>query len=373
MARKVLLFITAFALVLIASLLLAEAIVRLVVFRDDSVYQSIYEALTHPYSQPAYIPQAYLNYINHPGLKNGRGEKAVNQMGLRYTKEVSVLKPDSTFRILFIGGSTTFGDVDDTFDMFPALLEKQLKDSIRIINPAFKQIECLNAGVHALCSAEILTHYLFKYQYLEPDLIVVHTGVNDAFAYCGINHSKYQPDYHNWRRSFKGLKNISSTERKLFRSKLFALFYIRWQFSDYLETSLEKNGFYHFTNDYLWFDIGSDSIPKRYNAFYQNIQHLILAAKQNGHPVLLMPDVIDSTRMPAPFNEKLPEGLRIHKSYLQELAAIHGVHIVLLNEQDFPSKLFECAGEDGIHANAEGEKIKARYLEPVIKQIIANS
>jgi lysophospholipase L1-like esterase len=368
MARKVLLFISAFALVLIVSFVLAEGIVRLVVFREDAVYQSIYESLIYPYSQPAYIPQPYLNYINQPGLINSRGEKAVNRMGLRYPKETSVLKPDSTFRILFIGGSTTFGDVDDTFDMFHTIIEKRLKDSLRFINPAFKEIECLNAGVHALSSAEILTHYLFKYQYLEPDLIVVHTGVNDAFAYCGINQSKYQPDYHNSRRSFRGLKNISQTERKLFGSKLFAFFYIQFLFSEYLETSLESNAFFHFTNDYLWFDIGSDSIPKRYNAFYQNMQNLICLAKNNGHAVLLFSEVIDTSRMPLSFRVKLSKGLYLHIAYMQELAQKHGINFLLADEKLFQKEFFKHG--DGIHVNSEGEKLKAYLLYPQIRSIL---
>lgn len=101
----------------------------------------------------------------HPGF-------TTNSQGFRDT-ERDVPKPEGTFRILCVGGSTTQeGDTNAT--TYPALLEARLREAF-----PEQDIEVLDAGIPGIstpCHLLRLSDYLM----LEPDLVLLHLGVNDA-------------------------------------------------------------------------------------------------------------------------------------------------------------------------------------------------
>jgi hypothetical protein len=68
---------------LLLLLLLIEFGFRVFVFKEGSVYQSTYEAVSMEESTPGYVSQPYLNYINNPRLKDMEGYKEINSMGIR--------------------------------------------------------------------------------------------------------------------------------------------------------------------------------------------------------------------------------------------------------------------------------------------------
>jgi lysophospholipase L1-like esterase len=356
-------------LVILFTLGLVEIVFRILVFKEGSSYASIYQAITIPGNKPGYVSQPYLNYINSPGQRDMKRNKEINSMGIRYPREISLEKPDSTLRILFMGGSTTFGDIDDDYDVFPALIEKSLHDSITSLDPSIKYVECLNAGVHGLTSAELLTHFQFKYQYMHPDLLVLHTGFNDAFLYAQINGSIYQPDYHNMRRVFRDIVDLSSLEQELLVSRAFAYYIIHTRLGDFLKTTLEDNIFFRFTNDKIWFKPGNGVIEdSTYNAFYNNITTLVNVAAKRSIKVLLVPEVCDSTMMPSNLRAVLPEGLRLNRRFLEKIAHKDSLYFCPLPDSKFTSDLF--LEDDGIHVNKYGEELKAHYIGEYIKKII---
>ncbi|MBK8706659.1 MAG: hypothetical protein IPN33_25820 [Saprospiraceae bacterium] len=95
------------------------------------------------------LPQPNLNYINNPGFAV-EGHTLVNEHGYRGAAS-SVLKPARTFRILFMGGSTTYcvGLLRNE-NTYPAYTGRLL-DSAFKMNAAFASrydsIECINAGL----------------------------------------------------------------------------------------------------------------------------------------------------------------------------------------------------------------------------------
>ena len=356
-------------ILIVVTLILVELVFRFWVFRSGSNYDRIYYTLTLPGNKPGYVSQPYLNYINNPGLKNLKGKFSVNSMGIRYPREISLRKPDSTLRILFLGGSTTFGDIDDEYDVFPALIETALRDSIHSLDPRYTRVECLNGGVHGLTSAEILTHFQFKYQYLQPDLIVLHTGFNDAFTYAQIHDAKYQPDYHNTRRVFYDIPDLTDFDRFLMHSKAISYYLIQTRLKGFLKTTLEDNIFFYHTNDKIWFEPGNSAIQDtNYNAFYNNIKTLAGVAAGRGIPMLLVPEVCDSLNMPPKLNVSLPAGLRLHKGLLKLIAERDNLYYCQLPEEEFTDDLF--LHDDGIHVNEKGEKLKAYYIGGYIKGIL---
>ncbi|OQC08353.1 MAG: hypothetical protein BWX80_00476 [Candidatus Hydrogenedentes bacterium ADurb.Bin101] len=101
----------------------------------------------------------------HPGF-------STNSLGFRDV-ERAVPKPAGVFRILCVGASTTQeGDANET--TYPALLEKRL-------GAAFpgRVIEVVDAGIPGIATPLHLLR-LADYSALEPDLVIIHAGVNDT-------------------------------------------------------------------------------------------------------------------------------------------------------------------------------------------------
>lgn len=356
---------------IILTLLLAEAAFRVTLFREGAMYHSIHHGLTS--SVTGYLSKPYLNYINNPGLHNSRGEYQINGMGIRYPRDVDMPKPDSTYRILFLGGSTTFGDVDDEYPMFSAIIEDSLRPVISTLEPRFTDVECLNAGAHAHTSAEMLTHYQFRHRYLTPDLIVLHTGANDAFCYCEVNGAVYQPDYHNCRKVFRDMPTMGATELLLMHSRAMAFVIIRLKFSDYLETTFESNPFFRFQQGEPWYPAGADSLAAPgHNAFYNNLRALLALSGIDGAGVLMVPEVIDPAFMPSPFDSILPRGLSLHTAFMRSLADTFAhADICLLPNEEFTPDIF-IPNDDGLHVSGRGEELKARHmLRAIVARVTA--
>ena len=97
----------------------------------------------------------------------------INSQGFRGS-EFSIIKPDETYRIFFVGGSTTFGfGASDNEKTIPGYFEKEF-------NITEKNIEVINAGIGAAWSFSeeyLIQNYLIKY---DPDLVIVYDGANDS-------------------------------------------------------------------------------------------------------------------------------------------------------------------------------------------------
>ena len=81
-------------------------------------------------------------------------------------------KLDDSYRIIMVGGSTTFGGLSDE-QTVPAYIEKILNKELDI------QVEVINAGVNSAWSTteyQLIKNKLVKY---EPDLIIIYDGWND--------------------------------------------------------------------------------------------------------------------------------------------------------------------------------------------------
>jgi hypothetical protein len=147
---------------------------------------------------------------------------------------------------------------------------------------------------------------------------------------------------------------------------------IRIRFGDYLKTSLEDNIFFHHTHKNIWYK--SDDAPtadSTYNAFYNNLETLMLIAQKSQVNVLLVPEVCDTTKMPSLLRKPLYNGLAQHKTWMQHLANIHGQHFLALPDSLFPPDVF--LDDDGIHVNHKGEKIKAKLIGTQLLHLLSNS
>lgn len=99
----------------------------------------------------------------------------VNPMGFR-GPPVEVPKPPATYRVLLLGGSTTHGFLVDDDQTIDAHLRRILHV------PQAARVEVVNLGgdgLDAICEQERLASEGLA---LEPDAVVLHTGINDVPA-----------------------------------------------------------------------------------------------------------------------------------------------------------------------------------------------
>lgn len=108
---------------------------------------------------------------NFQGTRPGETIRT-NRYGYR-APDFAVPKPKGVFRILCLGGSTTYEGQDDE-STYPALLQKEL----RALFPG-RQIEVMNCGVEGMNSRSNFLH-VPEYLELDPDLIISYLGVNDS-------------------------------------------------------------------------------------------------------------------------------------------------------------------------------------------------
>jgi len=130
---------------------------------------------------------AYLNY----GLSTTRDH--VNSLGYR-GPEIAIPKPDDVFRIVAVGGSTTYGLFLDLWQLaYPRQLEETLRRDY-----GYDQVELINAGVPQYSTWESAVNMLLRIPDLEPDLIIIYHGINDV----GVRLT--DPDFYDGLNSGKG-------------------------------------------------------------------------------------------------------------------------------------------------------------------------
>lgn len=145
--------------------------------------------------QRRFVPHPLLGYVSAPGYRSLDGMTHHNSLGFR-GDEIAVPKPDHVYRIAFVGESTTYSDfIKDDKRTWTSVTQRELRREC-----ALDTIEVVNAGVGGYDSFQSLIAIQLRILDVEPDLVVVHHGVNDAHArmvrpeyYKGDNTGRRRP------------------------------------------------------------------------------------------------------------------------------------------------------------------------------------
>ena len=136
------------------------------------------------------------NYVKDeifPCYKNNEGvvtsdcwDYKLNSDGLR-SHEIIIPKPLDMYRIITIGGSTTFGgETNET--TWSGYLEKYLNEFEKD-----RKIEVINAGKPSIDSNHELNYLINNIEKLDPDLIIMYDGWNDSLK------NDYNSTIENWK------------------------------------------------------------------------------------------------------------------------------------------------------------------------------
>lgn len=115
-------------------------------------------------------PVPYVNYIASPQHPEH------NMLGYR-GPDIAIPKPDGIFRIVALGGSTTYSTGTTPEESYPAFLQQILQDEYGYTN-----VEVINGGMTGYTSWENLANFAFRVLELEPDMIIIYAAVNDVVA-----------------------------------------------------------------------------------------------------------------------------------------------------------------------------------------------
>lgn len=143
----------------------------------------------------AWTSHPYLTYSPTPNYRKGRTHH--NSLGYR-NDEFSLEKPAGVYRIVALGGSSTYDiRIEDNNQTFTTQLENLLKDKY-----GYQNVEVINAGVPGYNSWEILINLEFRVLDLDPDLVIIYEGTNDVHARL-VEPSAYRGDNSGRRQAWQ--------------------------------------------------------------------------------------------------------------------------------------------------------------------------
>ncbi len=183
--RKIAIFMMQMSIGIFVSLFVVELGLRFY-FRT---FGSVAEQAAYVYSREeinAITP--YLILL--PGVDYGLSAEHPehNQLGFR-GEEITVPKPAGVFRIVTLGGSTTYGTSTAVDTTYPAYLQDILRDTY-----GYTQVEVVNGGVAGYTTFNTLVDFQFHILPLEPDLVIFYHAGNDILTrsvtpecYAGMN------------------------------------------------------------------------------------------------------------------------------------------------------------------------------------------
>lgn len=312
----------------------------------------------------------YLGYINTPNYASPEGNRH-NSLGFR-GDDIAVPKPGGVFRIALVGGSTTYTtQVEDYTQSYPFLLQTMLQDQ------GYDSVEVVNAGVQSYSSWESLINLQFRVLDIEPDLIIVYHGINDAVDRFVFPLSAYRGDNSGSRNPLIGtadtvwdhflMTRIARQTLGFRTSEKWLRTYRTVDTNRWLEYKYGAEKFYG-SHDIGQESISAKQLLKRNGPVYfeRNLRNMNATAEANGIPLVLMTFAfsIEASENQVLSRDELPAALEESNAMIRGLCDSSSARCYdFAIEMPLDKALWAI---DGIHVNVDGAHKKAelvaRYL-----------
>lgn len=294
-------------------------------------------------------------YLLYQTTKYFSGKGFSQHNSLRYRNEEFDFEKDSSVtRILALGGSTTymFPYVPNPKDTWVSQLESRLNE------PKKGKFQVINAGLSYATTAELLASYVFRHQFLKPDILIIHTGGNDITP---LFYENYNSEYTHFRASGSGLKPRKFENFILKISATIRLFYTIW-----LNTQETVYQSQPYTLDLVDREKALERVKQNESlGFRRNLETLVKMAKNDGVKVLLFgflqarEENLATNKPVLKGLEKVYSiGLKKHYKIMKEISQKYEVPFVIPKQDLFEDSWFL----DNCHLNEKGEKVKAEIL-----------
>lgn len=309
----------------------------------------------------------YLQYITDKKIDD---HLHVNSDNFRYD-EISEKKPENTYRIFVLGGSTVF-DKDRPYDLS---ITKQIENNLRKHYPE-KNIQVINAGYERYTSQHSLIIYQTKIADFDPDMIIIWQGFNDMYMSCTpdfIPIKTYKNDYSHF---YQVLSNLTDS-------------YFNWRFNFITLNRFTKafsENFYKDLRDKLpkperQITYTSDINFKSIDAYKRNMDYIVKAAKADDVKVIIGNQANHYNNDPKNYGlmqyfckksnteyisiKKINEGMKMFNDASKNIANIHDVPFVDI-EKELP-KNSKYLTDDVHYTDLGNKKVAATVLKAIIK------
>ncbi len=317
-----------------------------------------------------FVPHPYMGVIPRPGWS--RGLNRHNSLGFR-GDEFVVSKPVGEFRIVCLGGSTTYTSaVEDYHLSYPAQLEVQLR-------PRHGNIRVINGGTSDWTTWETLISFETRVLDLSPDVVIVYDAINDLEARIVWPPESYRGDNSGSRVSPQHEVNMpsvleySTMVRYVFIRRGRTLPHARMgriidrpptSLVNALRPQLQKGTYPAPPFNEIPLEKILAANPPIY--FRRNLEHLIVIAQLRGVRVVL------ATMATAPVEAHLVFGSALDVAGIEEMndvtrsiARERGVSLFDFAKA-FPKDVRWFA--DGVHLNEEGARLQATYFAQFLER-----
>jgi lysophospholipase L1-like esterase len=309
-----------------------------------------------------YYAHPYSAYAMKPGYTRADVEQ-INSLGFR-GEEISLNKPEDVYRILAVGGSTTFAVYLPWNQSYPYLLQEELRRRFDT-----DKIEVVNAGLTGSTSAESFHRLPTQLLPVDPDMVVIYHGFNDLLPRM---FNDYQEDYYHFRRSDPN-NPPGMTRSYLYRLALsvlspgmfhenYNLASLVWKINNLPATDTERTqNFLNSTND----------------AFKFNIENMIVLLQGKGIDVVLASFAINNNTWN--WLDSLPPyiwkaGIDANNVAINELANKYQAPMVPFADAPFgeaSARFNTRMFPDSIHMSPEGNQFKAEIFADTIAPLIS--
>ncbi|HLP51582.1 MAG TPA: SGNH/GDSL hydrolase family protein [Chitinophagales bacterium] len=337
-------------------------------------YQKLRKMLAHEGPQGEYLSK-YLAVPNlhltpNPTYKSANGILAHNTLGYRGPAYTTV-KPANVYRVICLGGSTTYGfNLEKYQDAYPYLLERELNESIKTgalkNQTVFDSAQVLNAGIEGANMFIVLAQYMYKYRLFNPNMIIVHEGINDAYAYTG---NIYNTDYAHLRTNLLQLKPLSRPLQWCMKSNFLSLVIIAFNYSDTIMINKVVDDPAY--PQWCRCEKGNcDYFDKSRNAFFQNSLMLSRLTLADSLQLVFFPMMYNRHDAEKASNKDIKFAIDSHAGFWQQLANSKSSTCLNIDPMTIDPKYFF----DACHLNPQGNALKAAVIRPQIENyILTNS
>ena len=312
-----------------------------------------------------FTPHHYLGYRLTPNY--ARGTNRHNALGFR-GEEISFTKPDGVYRIVAVGGSTTYSvDVDDFRESYPHYLAERLTS-------AGMGVEVINAGVGGYSSYQNLINIQFRILPLQPDLLIIYQGINDIHPRFVYPFSAYRGDNSGYVAPFVSHAIMPDIVEY---STALRIAGIRWGFTKphtaidwHRHTAAQNSHRDRFLRQWrqslypsgIFTEVSAMEMLRNNPPihFERNLRHMIAAADAHDVDVLLLTFVTSpSFDDPVVASDEYKYALAEHNEVTRRLAASTSASLFDLSAA-FPDD--PALFTDGRHMTAEGNRVRARLI-----------
>ena len=334
-----------------------------------SIYASPSQAIEKG-KTPLYKKHRYLGYAHTENYTKDQNKH--NSLGYR-GDEVIIPKPNDLYRIVCMGGSTTYtSHVKNYKKSYPYLLQTHLNKIVQ------KQIDVINAGVDSWSSWETMINFQINILDLKPDMIIIYHNINDIHPRLVWPPSKYKGD-NSGRRTTSSLFEFENILNRSTFIRGLRIYSGLENPSNSLINTIDHAPKTYYGNQFrtqklnniypsgIFKEVSAMNMLKTNEAVYfrRNLQNIITTAKANKITVLISSFAYSPhfKRFPRVASPEYQYALQEHNKILEELSMENDV-LFYNFEKEFPKD--KKYYTDGRHLNESGSSLKAEYFAKFI-------